>query len=105
VCAADTAGLYALSRLGRSIADQRGCLLRVLLFAKAQQQCEENARLLEDVFECAKRMDAEMNVLYTDHPMERLLRDRSACLVMMDEEKLTEQLRQAMPEKKLVVMR
>lgn len=103
VCAADTARLYALSKLGRDIADQRGCLLRVMLFAKAQQ-CEENAHLLEYVFECAKTMDAEMNVLYTDCPMEKLLRDRSACLVMNKEERLTEQLLRRMPEKRLVVM-
>ena len=70
VCAADTAKLYALSRVGRSIADQRGCLLRVMLFAKAQQR-EENAHLLEYVFECAKTMDAEMNILYTDRPMDK----------------------------------
>ena len=105
VCAADTAYLYALSKLGREIADQRGCMLRVMLFAKVQQQCEENARMLEYVFQCAKTMDAEMNVFYTDCPMEKLMRDQSACLVMNKEEGLTEQLRRAMPEKRLVVMR
>lgn len=103
VCAADAAYLHALSKVGREIADQRGYMLRVMLFAKAQYQCEENARLLEYVFECAKKMDAEMNVCYTDRPMEKLLRDRSACLVMNKKEGLTEQLLQRMPEKKLVV--
>ncbi len=105
VCAADTAYLYALSKLGREIADQRGYMLRVMLFAKAQYQCEENARLLEYVFACAKTMDAEMNVYYTDRPMEKLMRDQSACLVMNREEGLTDQIRRAMPEKKLVVMK
>lgn len=104
VCAADTACLYALAQMGREIADRMGCALRVMMFAKAQYQCEENARFLEYVFECAKTMDAEMKVFYTDRPIEKLMKDESAYLVMNGKEKLTEQIRRNMPEKKLMVM-
>lgn len=104
VCAADTAYLYALSRMGREIADRMGCALRVMLFVKAQYQCEENARFLEYVFECARCMDAEMRVFYTDRPMEKLKKDESAYLVMNAEEELTEQIRRSLPDKKLMIM-
>ena len=104
VCAADTACLYALSQRGREIADQMGCALRVMLFVRVQYQCEENARLLEYVFECARQMDAEMKVFYTDCPMEKLKTDKSAYLVMNAGEGLTEQIRRILPDKKLMVM-
>jgi len=104
VCAADTGCLYALSKLGREIADRMGYALRVMLFAKVRYQCEENARFLEYVFECARCMDAEMKVFYTDCPMEKLKTDKSAYLVMNAGEVLTEQIRRILPDKKLMVM-
>ena len=104
VCAADTGCLYALSKLGREIADRMGCALRVMLFAKGRYQCEENARFLEYVFECARRMDAEMKVFYTDHPIEKLKKDKSEYLVMNAGERLTEQIRCTLPDKKLMLM-
>ena len=104
VCAWDTAYLNSLARLGREIADQSGCALRVMLFVGMQRQCEENARLLEYVFECAKSMDAEMNVFYTDRPIEKLRKDQSEYLVVRGEQGLISEIRRMLPEKKLVVM-
>ncbi len=104
VCAWDTACLAGLMHLGREIADQAGLALRVLLFVNMQRQYEENAVLLEYAFQCAKRMDAEMNAFYTDEPMEKLSGEQAECLIMLREDGLTGRVRQMLPEKRLVVM-
>ena len=104
VCVQDAADLKRLARLGRQIADQTGCMLKVMLLTEMNARCEEQAETLEYAFQCAKNMDAEMNVYYTDRPLDRLMRDSSHCLVVSGEEELTGQLREIMPEKRLVVM-
>ena len=104
VCAWNPANLYPLAQLGRRIADEQGCMLRVMLFVSMQRQCAENARLLEYVFDCAKNMDAEMRVYYTDRPLEKLVLDRAECLVVSGEEKMTGEIRRRMPDRRLVVM-
>lgn len=104
VCVWDTACLSRLMRLGREIADQAGYALKVMLFINVQRQCEESAAMLEDVFQCAKRMDAEMNAFYTNEPMRKLREERAECLVMSGEDGLTGQVRRMLPEKKLVVV-
>lgn len=104
ICARDAGYLYQLAQLGRQIADEQGYMLKVMLFAGLQRQCVENAMLLEYVFECAKNMDAEMRVYYTDQPMEKLMGDQSACLVVSGEEEMAGQIRRMMPERRLVVM-
>lgn len=104
VCVQDTACLYSLAQLGREIADQAGCSLKVLLFVSLAKRCEEKAELLEYTFQCARQMDAEMSAFYTDEPMEKLMKDRSECLIMHGEEKLTGEIRRRMPDRRLVVL-
>ena len=104
VCAQDAAELTALARTGREIADETGCMLRVMLLAGWQGQDTDSAALLEDVFACAKRMDAEMNVYYTDRPIDRLMKDRSECLVMRSGNGMAGEIRRRMPGRRLVVL-
>ena len=104
VCARDAAELKRLARLGRQIADQTGCMLKVMLLTERETRCEEQAETLEYAFQCAKDMDAEMNVYYTDRPLDRLMRDGSHRFVVSGEAELAGQLRGIMPEKTLVVM-
>lgn len=104
VCAWDTAYLAGLARIGREIADETDCVLKIMLFAGMQRQCEENARMLEEVFACAKKMDAEMNVYYTDRPMDQLLKDQSECLVVSGEEEMAGEIRRRLSGRRLVVL-
>jgi len=104
VCAWDAESLRPLAEAGRRIADETGCLLKIMLFAEVQKQCGENARLLEYVFECAKETDAEMNVYYTERPMEHLMKDSSDCLIISGAEERGGQLRRLLPEKRLVIV-
>ncbi len=104
VCSPDIVSLYRLACLGREIANQTGCSLKVLLFMDLQRQCEENAASLEYAFQCAKRLDAEMSAVYTGKPMEQLKKENPRCLVVRGETALAGQIRRELPEKRLVVM-
>lgn len=104
VCSQDAAYLTGLARTGRKIADETGCMLKLMLLTGCSRQGLDGAALLEDVFACAKRMDAEMNVYYTDRPIDRLMKDRSECLVMSGEEEMTVEIRRRMPGRWLVVL-
>lgn len=104
VCAWNTACLYNLTRLGRAIADEQGCMLKILLFVRMTEYRGEQAELLEDVFQCARLLDAEMNVFFTDRPIEKLLADDSKCLVMSGDAELAGLIQERMPEKKLVLV-
>ena len=104
VCAGSTACLYRLTRRGREIADESGSMLRILLLVRLAKRMHERTALLETVFQCARQMDAEMNVYLTDCPMEKLQTDDSAWLVMREGSSMTELVRRHMPDKRLVVM-
>lgn len=104
VCVQDTARLYALVQRGREIADRAGCSLKVLLFVSLAGRCEEQAELLEYTFQCARQMNAEMSAFYTDEPMEKLMKDRSECLIVHGGETLTGEILRRMPDRNLVVL-
>lgn len=105
VCSPDIVSLYRLSCLGREIANQTGCSLKVMLFMDLQRRCEENAAALEYAFQCAKRLGAEMSAIYTCEPVKELQKENSQCLVVRGETPLAGQIRQELPDRRLVVMR
>ena len=104
VCTGSVARLYSLTRRGREIADENGSMLKILLFVRLARRMHERAELMEAAFQCARQMDAEMNVYFTDRPMERLMADTSAWLVMREGSGMAELVRRHMPDKRLVVM-
>lgn len=103
VCAENEERIGQLAGLGRSIADAGGRRLRIAMFADRRRSCRENARMLETVFACAKRVDAEMNVYYTGRPAERLTADGLECIVV-GEEGMVGELRERFPDRRLVLM-
>ena len=104
VCTGNAACLHRLTRRGREIADESGSALKILLLVRLAKRMHERAALLEEAFQCARQMDAEMNVYFTDRPMEKLMTDNSAWLVMREGSGMTELVRRHMPDKRLVVM-
>ena len=104
VCAGDIDCLERLALRGRQVADEQGCPMKLVLFPGMQKKCMENGRLLEAVFGCARNLDAEMKVYYTDRPLDKLIAERAACFVMSAGEKMTGEMRRRMPEKRLIVM-
>lgn len=82
VCVRQVAGLQAMVRRGRQLADQSGRALRILLFQ--EQYVRESAEMLEYAFSCARQADAGLDAYYTgdDERMKSCMRRGTALLLV-----------------------